>query len=209
MILRLKIQFESAAHHASGFSLAGVVDRGFLRDQNRLPCLSGAGIKGRFRDAARRILLADGEEVCESPGKKEACGPPGQAREKFCRICRLFGAPALPAEVYFGDARPVDTEYEAMLAQAAHSASPYHFGATGVRHGVSLDRLRRTARGEHLFTLETVAAGMEFGAEISGRMDEDDVALLLDCAQVLNNFGGGGGRGFGVCRYEVSREVAP
>ena len=69
--------------------------------------------------------------------------------------------------------------------------------------------LRRTARGEHLFTLETVAAGMEFGAEISGRMDEDDVALLLDCAQVLNNFGGGGGRGFGVCRYEVSREVAP
>ena len=46
MILRLKIQFESAAHHASGFSLAGVVDRGFLRDQNRLPVPERCGDQG-------------------------------------------------------------------------------------------------------------------------------------------------------------------
>ena len=207
MTLKLTIRFESAVHHASGFSLAGVVDKGFLRDHNGLPCLSGAALKGRFRDAARHILLAERVEVCESERKPRACVPPGIGREEYCRICRIFGAPALPARVIFTDAKPEPEAYEVMLAQRRNSASPFHFGATEIRHSTSLDRLRRTVRAEHLFSLETVPPLAAFDAEIRGLIDAADEALLRECALLLNAFGAGGSRGLGACRYEMEPET--
>ncbi len=207
MTLKFTIRFESAVHHASGFSLAGVVDKGFLRDHNGLPCLSGAALKGRFRDAARHILLADAVDVCESERKPRACGPPGIEGKEYCRICRIFGASALPARVIFTDAKPEPEAYEVMLAQKANSASPFHFGATEIRHSTSLDRLRRTVRAEHLFSLETVAPLVAFEAEIRGCIDAADEALLRECALLLNTFGAGGSRGLGACRYEMEPET--
>jgi CRISPR/Cas system CSM-associated protein Csm3 (group 7 of RAMP superfamily) len=206
MTLKFTIRFDSAAHHASGFSLAGVVDKGFLRDHNGLPCLSGAALKGRFRDAARHILLADVKEVCESDRKPRACGPPGIEPKEYCRICQVFGAPALPARVIFTDAKPEPEAYEVMLAQKQSCASPFHFGATEFRHSTSLDRLRRTVRAEHLFSLETVPPLVAFDAEIRGWIDGADEALLRECALLLNSFGAGGSRGLGACRYEMEPE---
>jgi CRISPR/Cas system CSM-associated protein Csm3 (group 7 of RAMP superfamily) len=207
MTLKLTIRFESAVHHASGFSLAGVVDKGFLRDHNGLPCLSGAALKGRFRDAARHILLADAVEVCQSGRKPRACGPPGIGRQEYCRVCQVFGAPALPARVVFTDAKPEPEAYEVMLAQKVNSVSTFHFGATDIRHSTSLDRLRRTVRTEHLFSLETVQPPVVFEAEIRGWMDAADEALLRECALLLNSFGAGGSRGLGACRYEMEPET--
>ncbi len=207
MTLKLTIHFESAVHHASGFSLAGVVDKGFLRDHNGIPCLSGAALKGRFRDAARHILLADAKDVCESGRKPQACGPPGIERKEYCRICQIFGAPALPARVVFTDAKPEPEAYEVMLAQKRNSASPFHFGATEIRHGTSLDRLRRTVRAEHLFSLETVPPLVAFDAEIRGCIDAADEVLLRECPLLLNSFGAGGSRGLGACRYEMEPET--
>jgi CRISPR/Cas system CSM-associated protein Csm3 (group 7 of RAMP superfamily) len=207
MTLKLTIRFQSAVHHASGFSLAGLIDKGFLRDHNGLPCLSGAALKGRFRDAARHILLADVVEVCQSGRKPRACGPPGLGRQEYCRICQIFGAPALPARVIFTNAKPEPEAYEVMLAQRLNSASPFQFGATEIRHGISLDRLRRTARAEHLFSLETVPPLVAFEAEIRGWIDAADETLLRECSLLLNSFGAGGSRGLGACRYEMEPET--
>ena len=51
---QLIIDFESALHHGSGYGLAGLVDRPFLRDGKQMPYLSGAALKGKFPKIIKR-----------------------------------------------------------------------------------------------------------------------------------------------------------
>jgi CRISPR/Cas system CSM-associated protein Csm3 (group 7 of RAMP superfamily) len=70
-----------------------------------------------------------------------------------------------------------------------------------------VDRLRRTVRAEHLFSLETVPPLAAFEAEIRGGIDAADETLLRECTLLLNSFGAGGSRGLGACRYEIEPET--
>ena len=70
MQLKLIVEFQTAVHHGSGYGLAGVVDRGALRDDEGMPYLAGSGLKGKFRAAVARLIRADQGEPCGPPGKQ-------------------------------------------------------------------------------------------------------------------------------------------
>ena len=96
----LTIAFSTALHHGSGFGRGGLVDRTILRDAAGLPYLAGSSIKGRFRHAVLRILLAQGEKACQPGDHVDVC-----KEEPYCALCELFGSPFRQGGLTFTDAR--------------------------------------------------------------------------------------------------------
>ncbi len=195
MMWKLTIDFETAVHHGSGFGLSGVVDRAVLRDRKGLPYLSGAALKGKFRYAALRILRDRGE----------GCGPPDREickADPWCGLCRVFGSPMRPGAAVFEDAHPCERD----LLEAAIQGGRYAVQSpeAQVRTTTAIDRHSRTVRRESLFSTETIASFVRFEGTIQGDLEEEDVALLRQCARLLAHFGGDSSRGLGFCRYELS-----
>lgn len=106
----LRVTFETAVHHGSGFGIAGLVDRAVLRDGQGLPYLAGSALKGKFRHAAQQIVGG------ELPASRKPCRPPGLycRTEPVCDICFLFGSPLHAGGVVFEDAYPPEAERAAL-----------------------------------------------------------------------------------------------
>ena len=195
MTLQLSIAFETAVHHGSGFGLAGVVDRAALRDAKGLPYLAGSALKGKFRYGVLRILRSQGQ----------GCGPPDREYCKaapWCGLCRIFGSPMHPGEAVFEDAYPCERDLLEAAIQGGRNAA--HSPEAQVRTTTAIDRHSRTVRPQHLFSTETIASFVRFECVVSGGLEEEDAALLRQCAQVLTNFGSDSSRGLGFCRYELA-----
>jgi CRISPR/Cas system CSM-associated protein Csm3 (group 7 of RAMP superfamily) len=188
------LKFESALHHGSGYGLAGLVDRPFLRDAERMPYLSGAAIKGKFRWAALRLInsKAGGEKIC---GQKAGAYC---RRGTACRLCRIFGSPWHSGRAFFGEAHL--TEEQRAILQLVKPSD--RTAGTTIRATTAIERARRVVKKDHLFTTE-VAPAMTFVGSIEGALEQEDWELLRQCALVLTHFGADGSRGLGRCRYEL------
>ncbi len=196
MIVPIKIQFASSFHHGSGFGIAGLVDRGVLRDGDGMPYIAGSSLKGRFRHALLRI---EGDlEVCADPaGTGAFCRNPSRQ----CRLCRLFGSPWSRGEWEFGDAFPGEE-----LADAVRSLEKIRIGAlhsdSTVRRQTSMDRALGKVREQLLFSSEVLDGGWLFVGEVGGVRPED-LSVLRHCAKVVTHLGSGQSRGHGRCEITV------
>jgi len=189
---RLILTFQTPVHHGSGFGLAGLVDRPFLRDIHNEPYLSGAAIKGKFRWAALRLLRSRSVSVCtQEPG--EFC------REKPCAICRLFGSPRFSGLLTFQDAHLIPEQRSIVALATVGSRTA---GAT-IRATTALERQRRVVKADHLFTTEVIPA-LTFESVLRGPAQDADAQLVLECTRVLTHFGADSSRGLGQCNYALA-----
>lgn len=201
MLLRLKVEFDTAIHHGSGFGIAGIIDRAVLRDESGLPYLAGSALKGKFRFAAAQLLRSRGLTPC------------GTARQTWCRtspvclLCQIFGSPLQPGEAIFEDAYPATPADSILRAMLNSTRPPVLSAGSDVRSSTAIDRHSRRVRPQHLFSTETVPPLMRFHSYIRGELIAEQVDCLLQSAKLLICFGAGSSRGMGLCRYEL-REVA-
>jgi CRISPR/Cas system CSM-associated protein Csm3 (group 7 of RAMP superfamily) len=188
----LTIRFQGSVHQGSGYGIAGLVDRGVLRDSAGVPYLSGSSLKGRMRHAMSRM---DGG-ACATGEAGAFC-----RKEPLCRICRLFGSPWSQAEWEFEDAYPVKE-----LKQASQKLKSIRAGAlfhdSSVRIQTAMDRCTGKVQEQLLFSTETLDGGWEFEARVYG-VAKADLEALRHCALLVTHLGAGRARGFGLCVIEV------
>ena len=190
----LRIDFDKPFHHGSGFGLAGLVDRPFLRDAGRMPYLSGAALKGKFRWASLRILRTRRVALCTQQAG-------GFCRAEPCQLCRMFGSPWHPGQFIFSSAHPIP-EHQAILELAT---SDWRTAGTTVRSTIAIDRTRRVAKNNHLFSSE-VALPMTFAGSIEAGPEAEGWKLLDECTVILSHFGADSSRGLGQCIYSIVAE---
>jgi len=192
----LTITFSSALHHGSGFGRGGLVDRTILRDAARLPYLAGSSIKGRFRHAVLRVLLALPQKACQHGGHPAIC-----KEEPYCALCQIFGSPYRQGGLIFTDAR--------LEATTARVFEEILRGSGGdprdamVRSSTAIDRELRTVRPHLLFTTEALPPGLTFSGQVLGEASGNE-SLLQDACKVLTHFGADGARGLGRCEYKLT-----
>lgn len=198
----LRIEFEDACHHGSGFGKAGCADRTVLRDGAGMPYLAGSAIKGRLRHAAVRVLLArKAGKVCQYGDAKGAC-----TGEEPCPVCRLFGSPVRAGGLRFGDAYPTgDVELVLRSIQQAGRGAGLP-GDSTVRTSTAVDRRRGVVKEQLLFSTETLPAGLVFEGAVSGEMEAEEERLLREACRVLTHFGADGARGLGRCTWKLREE---
>jgi CRISPR/Cas system CSM-associated protein Csm3 (group 7 of RAMP superfamily) len=188
----LRVDFELPLHHGSGFGLAGLVDRPLLRDANRLPYLSGAALKGKFRWASLRILRTLGEPGLCGQRAGDFC------RGELCALCRMFGSPRHAGEFVFGAAHLIP-EHKAILELPAPG---WTIAGATVRSTTAIDRARRVAKRNHLFSSE-VAPALTFSGSIEGDEGAKGWERLQQCTVILSHFGADSARGLGQCVYRI------
>ena len=179
----LTITFSSALHHGSGFGSGGLVDRTILRDAARMPYLAGSSIKGRFRHAVLRVLLALGEKACQHGDHPAVC-----KAEPYCAKCELFGSQFRQGGLIFTDARLEATTariFEEILAGSGGTPRD-----AIVRTSTAIDRELRTVRPHLLFTTEALPPGLTFTGRILGEAGGSE-PFLQDACKVRSRFRGG------------------
>ncbi len=195
MSIRFIIELDSALHQGSGYGIAGILDRALLRDHTGMPYIPGSAIKGKFREAAIRILSAT-----RSKDEPDPCGVPGKEICKegpFCAVCTIFGSPMRPGNAIFRDAYPADAEREVLREHLAGGPPSWLPGGTEVRSTTALDRRTGTARKEHLFSTEVLSPLVRFEGEVVGLLDAKAEKLLQHCSMLITTFGGSSSRGLG------------
>jgi CRISPR/Cas system CSM-associated protein Csm3 (group 7 of RAMP superfamily) len=172
----------SSPVHSTGDRIVFRVDKPTVFDSHRgdAPILTASSLKGLLRSTAEGLLRSQQKAACLGPRPENlTCDEPGTA----CLICRHFGSPRIKSPLRFFDASfPDDTRATA-------------------RTGIGLDRRRRTAKEDHLFTTEVVQA-RRFAAQITGLYAEanearEAVALLYLAGKAVFALGGGRSRGLG------------
>ncbi|WP_437942744.1 RAMP superfamily CRISPR-associated protein [Sorangium sp. So ce341] len=176
------------------------------------PVIPASALRGALREALEALLRAVGEPACAGGNGEEPRrpGPPQRglcqlAAGTSCRSCRLFGGgrSVLPeasrtfSALVLGEAAPVD---EGAIAWRT-------------RHGVAIDRRRRSASNQRLFRRAVPEEGLTYRAR--GRLIGTDEQVRRDFeAAVAATTHIGAGKSGGLARVEmklqwVSSEVAP
>ena len=161
-----------------------------------MPYLAGSSVKGRFRHAVLRILLALGGKACQHGDHPAVC-----KEEPYCALCELFGSPFQQGDLIFTDARLEATTariFEAILGGSG--GTPLD---AIVRSSTAIDRELRTTRPHLFFTTEALPPGLTFSGRILGETGGNE-PLLQDACKVLTHFGADGARGLGRCEYKLT-----
>jgi CRISPR/Cas system CSM-associated protein Csm3 (group 7 of RAMP superfamily) len=199
--LRITITLQSALHIGTGLGLAQILDDRIVQGPHPqaegadLPYVPGSSLKGRLRYHVRRLSALIGEYQQAASGGSER---------------RLFGSPAAPGGLHFGDAYIADVTLARKLAGIRDDPPLAQHYARSERSFVALSRGRRVALDQRLFRLELADLGLVFAADVRGRLGrqsdeaEYDLALLLAASRELTHLGGHKGRGLGYCRLHVS-----
>ena len=200
LIIDITLQIDTALSVGAGGSGGVLADKAIVRNRLNQLVLPGSHLKGRLRHACEVIARAKGLPVCDSPRAENMCPQLSRIKEPPCVICALFGSPAWPSPLQFGDlvyGQPNEVEPGRFLPD---KQQPF------IRPGASINRRRRTVEEQRLFFTETSppAALVHFhnGQAISGWLPNDEraeaqVKLLLAGLTLIQNWGGGKSRGLG------------
>ncbi|GIV96502.1 MAG: hypothetical protein KatS3mg057_1159 [Herpetosiphonaceae bacterium] len=227
----LTITVVSSLSVGAAGSSGGLADKVLLRDGRNRPIIPGSQIKGRIRHTCERIARTLGCAVCDSPDPQRMC-PYDQriqrrASEQFhieraggaalqCVICALFGSPAYPSPLIFGDA----VYYPSLQGTGDQHASTHQTDQqpstipARLRHGVGIDRRRRTALEELLYTVETTDTWLKLKGMIAGRWLDTGIeelrplaGLLIAGARQTTRWGGGSSRGLGWAEVNIGVQI--
>ncbi len=189
--LCVRMTFEvSSPIHSTGDRLAFWIDKPTALDSNfgRKPVLTATSIKGLMRATAESLLRSQGKAVCLGPRPEQLCADPMTS----CVVCRHFGSPRMKSPLRF---------FQAWLDEDARRDT---------RMSVGIDRRRRVAREDHLFSIE-VSQARNLLAEVTGVYPREEgakeaIALLYVAAKGVFALGGGRSRGLGhvaLARYDA------
>ena len=216
-----EVHFKTPLHIGTGYGFAGFLDSVVVRDAQGHVYVPGSTIKGKARAAARRLAqgLKLGGPLCP-PGipcglVRGASGTPhGLVRGAPCPVCRLFGSPQFPGQLYFDNVQLPDPYRKLFKEMMDQDRLVARRATTQRRTNVMLSRRRRAARPDHLFTNELVRADLPLSGRIRGEvigregadaaMLRDDLALLWGALQVVTHLGQARSRGLGHCAITVA-----
>lgn len=179
--LKVIITFSlNSPYHSTGDRLAFGIDKGIYLHQgdskNETPAIPATSLKGIIRSQVEAIFRANGINVCP-PRPDEMC----KNKDNACIVCKFFGAPRIKSPLIFQDAVLKNSTIDS-------------------RVGVGIERRRKTAKEDHLFSYE-IGHGNELSTEINGHLPENRArkvcALLFLGAKTSFAVGGGKSRGLG------------
>jgi len=179
--LNIEISFvlNSFFHSAGNKPAFGIDNPLYLHPaDDKTPTIPGSSLKGIFRHRAESVLRAMGNKVCDAPKPEKMC----RHEDDCCIVCRFFGSPRIPAKLIFEDSK---------IENYSRSS----------RFGVGIDRRKRTAKEDLLFTHE-ISYGEYFTVSVTGLFQTMDEALTASAlvflgAKASNIIGGCGSRGLG------------
>jgi CRISPR-associated Csx10 family RAMP protein len=202
--------FELVLRFASGSVLIGghspapdgaSIGHARLPDPDGRPVIPASALRGALRESLEMMLRGVNEPACAGGDgidqrlqRAKPSGPCQLADGRPCRSCRLFGGgrAQLPAgektfsALVLGEAVPADVRPIAWQ----------------VRHGVAIDRKRRSASHQRLFRRAVPEEGLSFRAH--GRLIGQDKQLRADFeAAVAATTHLGAGKSGGLARVEV------
>ncbi len=208
--LTYTLELASPLRIGTGIGQAGYLDNTIARNGSGQAIIPGSSLKGKAR--AMSFRLAQGLSIPVHALNSEPGGCLSTTTP--CLICRIFGATQWPGSLYFANAElhPYlknvldDLDREAQ-EKNQHPKNAVRFGRH-VRTSVALDRRRRVALPQRLFTHETVQWPATFGGSIKGEIadlsaDYREVALLSAAIEAITHLGGARGRGVGRCILAV------
>lgn len=195
---QVRLNFNQAYFIGGGGATGGLVDKFLLVDGRGWPYIPGSTVKGRLRHNFTLLARAAGEEICRSGMGDTAC---------TCLVCQVFGSSGHnPGSFYFDHLYLTE---EALTTVTEEGVS--HF--IQPRIGVGIDRRRRTAANELLFTTEIMwtLGGLPFSGTIEGPLVGDraeQIAALLYLAwQLIFSLGGSQSRGLGWARGHMELQL--
>jgi len=194
------LTFRTPVSVFSGLGIAGLMDRTVVRDSKGVPYIPGSTVKGRLRFFAERLLRTTAVPPEYSIHKLDQ--PACKDIQTACTFCRIFGSPAISAQLSVGQA-VLESRWSELFAQLLHvNRNPVVRSDTEVRPGIALSRLRRTAFPDHLFFDEAVPA-IAFAGKLFLHTDRDlhfliSVGKLVDALGARKAVGRGSLTG-GVC----------
>jgi CRISPR/Cas system CSM-associated protein Csm3 (group 7 of RAMP superfamily) len=183
---RLKVEMTfslDSPYHVSADRVSFGIDKAIYidprNDKTKTHTIPATTLKGVLRHHIEAVLRAKNVYVCEAPRPDRMCRPgPGK---KNCVVCEVFGSPRIKSRLSFHDI-------------VLNSDS-------GTRMGVGIERRRKTAREDHLFSFE-VGYAKQFSTKIKGVFPSSDdakkaSALLFAGAKAGFALGGAKSRGLG------------
>lgn len=194
--LQVRITFEVASFiHSTGDRLAFWIDKPMALDSTagKRPILTASSVKGLLRATAESLLRRQGKTVCIGPRPEQLCADPMMS----CVVCRHFGSPRVKSPLRFSEAS-FDEDVR-----------------RDTRMSVAVERRRRVAKEDHLFSAE-VSQGKTLIAEVSGLYSQEKsateaIGLLYLAAKAVFALGGGRSRGLGhvdLYRYDARLDGA-
>ncbi|HHL38912.1 MAG TPA: hypothetical protein ENJ37_00205 [Deltaproteobacteria bacterium] len=184
------LEFDSPVGVFTGLGVTGLLDRTVVRRSDGAPCIPGSTVKGRLRFFVERVLRA-------SQGKYHDFTMHGEDKplckeaDRACVVCRLFGAPAIPAMLHFSDAVMDGAVWESLKeAVGGLRHGPVFRPGSIVRPGVALSRRTRRAMEDHLYFDEVVGPAVFKGRIVCRGLKEEEIAFLKGVARLVDAVGG-------------------
>jgi CRISPR/Cas system CSM-associated protein Csm3 (group 7 of RAMP superfamily) len=189
------LSLDSPLSVGSGAMADAVADKPTLKNGIQIPIIPGSSLRGRTRHACEQIVRALYGPRWNWP----ECAPPRSfcAEDSKCPVCGLFGTPAGTGQVRFSD---LTLTLALGLPDVPASAWAGAAARTEIRSGVGLNRARRTAQDDLLFSVETHRPGvaLAYHGRVRGNVAaRRDAALLVAGLLSMRALGGGKGRGLG------------
>jgi len=181
--------FHTPPSIAAAGAYQSLADRVVERNAKGEFIIPGSQLKGKLRHACEQLLRALGKEICSPPRAETMC-PPGLG--KPCLLCQVFGGPAYPSPLKFGDL---------VLDLGGKGLHPRQ-AAPSRRAMIGINRRRATVAEGRLFLVEAAPhfPTLRFANEeaITGTLDNfAQVRLLLAGLRLIPAWGGMKSRGLG------------
>lgn len=187
----VELTLQSPLHIGALAPAGAVAMRGLVKDADGWPYVPASAFKGRLRHSVERLAHGLGRRVCAT--HRDMCREAASA----CPACQIFGSAWLPGPVHFidltlcGPAQVVDY----LDAERRAGRRP----GSSERYGVGLNRRRKVAADQLLYTTELFQPGapLVFGAALTGIPDLTTAAWLFCGLSALDSLGSSRSRGLG------------
>jgi CRISPR/Cas system CSM-associated protein Csm3 (group 7 of RAMP superfamily) len=197
----LTLTFTTPPSVGAGGASDTLADKTVTRNARGEFIIPASQFKGKLRHACEQLLRAYAVPVCCPPRPEKMCPQmngndgkniPSANGQSRCLLCQIFGSPAHPSLLRFHDLVVVQV----------------NLPSDTLRQMVSINRRRRTAEDQRLFTIETAPnfVGLQFRhtEAVTGYIaDPKQLHILLAGLKMLLTWGGGGSRGLGWATAEA------
>lgn len=199
----LTFTFQHPFRVGSGMGFGLFYDHTTVRDGSCLPYIPGSTIKGRLRSLCRQVALSlaaqdsNFADICQKSGQDNVC-----KSENPCIICRIFGSRFQPGAWRFGDAHLIPSDREKLLQLQLVYPGRSFLLKNPPRTQVQINRRKRIAQPEHLFSGEVVPETLTFEAKITpliSPISPADEELLKWGVALFTHLGAQKCRGLGRC----------
>ncbi|MCQ3933164.1 MAG: hypothetical protein DPW16_22170 [Chloroflexi bacterium] len=199
--IRLKLTMQSPLHIGGETRLNTSADKPLLKTVDGLPYIPATTLKGRLRHTLEQILHSDFVNLYQlGPLSDNMMGSPDT-------VHYLFGSPQQESRVYFED---LYLSGPPVILDAFLTRRGKAFPTTMIRTGVGINRRRRVAQDQILYSTEVFAPGidLEFSGSVTALVDDEAlIYLLMAGLRFIEQIGSQRSRGFGWCKVDILAPV--